>query len=125
MKREKFRLFDRVKVINEKSLGYGTSGKIINFDGTIVTVLFNDNKIGLYSTNSLEFSNTEDLFDYSKMLYIARDKEGSLTIFDSEPQKKTFTWETNSLNNFSVVTDTTIFKEVKWSDSKPRKLILI
>lgn len=62
-------------------------------------------------------------------MYIARDKDGTLAIYDTEPIKydNLGAWGNINQNIRYIVLDDSeynLFPEIKWSDKKPRELIL-
>ena len=56
-------------------------------------------------------------------MWIARDYNGTLWIFDEKPFKTTNMWECFS-GNCQVLNDDDWFPEVSWEDEEPRELIL-
>lgn len=57
-------------------------------------------------------------------MWIARNSNGTLWIFDEKPFKTTDTWECFISGNCQVLNDDDWFPEVKWEDEEPRELIL-
>lgn len=56
-------------------------------------------------------------------LYIARDKNGALYLYEEKPYKPTQDyWTASSLNYFSI--DDNLFPEVKWEDEETTKVKL-
>lgn len=61
----------------------------------------------------------------SKRLWITRDKDGSLFMFDKKPHKdKRGSWILDEQPYCSVILPRTWFNSVKWEDEEPRRLSL-
>ena len=58
------------------------------------------------------------------MYYIARDKDGRLYLYTSNPQKDQFSgeWELRDNKGRSFLINDRLFPEVKWEDEKPKKV---
>lgn len=58
-------------------------------------------------------------------MWIARDKDDSLWLYDTKPTKGIYAWEIPESGNACEIGDYLDgFGEVKWSDEEPRELIL-
>lgn len=59
-------------------------------------------------------------------MWIARDKNGSLTLFNKKPEKikEIGEWTVFGFNVKYWELDEDLFPEVKWEDDEPRKLVL-
>lgn len=56
-------------------------------------------------------------------MWIARNRNGELGIFEEKPIKTSFVWVSDN-GVWDILSDDSLFQEVKWSDSEPRELIL-
>ena len=54
-------------------------------------------------------------------MWIARDADGSLWLFEEKPYKDKYVWYNDS-TNYRI--NERLFPEVKWSDKEPRELVL-
>lgn len=59
-------------------------------------------------------------------MWIARDEDGIICIYDTKPVKDEHVWVIpNSTGGYSVIdSELDWFPEVKWEDEEPRELIL-
>ena len=59
-------------------------------------------------------------------MWIARDEDGLVYIYDTKPAKDKHGWVIpNSTGGYSVIdSELDGFKEVQWSDEEPRELVL-
>ena len=64
------------------------------------------------------------LLKKNKVMWIARDKYGSLFIFDKKPKKLENSWWVMDGTFHCSEIDGNMFSEVKWEDEEPRELIL-
>lgn len=55
-------------------------------------------------------------------MWIARDKDGSLWLFEEKPYKDKCVWHNDSTDHRRI--NEKLFPEVKWKDEEPRELIL-
>ena len=55
-------------------------------------------------------------------MYVARDKDGDLWLYEKKPLKQPEHWVCVS-GDFQIL-DLNLFPEVKWSDKEPRELVL-
>lgn len=55
-------------------------------------------------------------------MYVARDKDGTLWVYEKKPLKQPEHWK--CVNGYCQILDINLFPEVKWSDSEPRKLVV-
>lgn len=54
-------------------------------------------------------------------MWIARDEDGSLWIFEEKPYKDKHVWYNDS-TNYRI--NERLFPKVKWEDEEPRELVL-
>ena len=59
-------------------------------------------------------------------MYVARDKDGLVYIYDTKPVKDKYKWVIpNSTGGYSVIdSELEGFEEIKWEDEEPRELVL-
>lgn len=58
-------------------------------------------------------------------MWIARDKNGLVWIFDTKPVKDRHEWILpNGTGHYSAIDELDSFEGVKWEDEEPRELIL-
>lgn len=57
-------------------------------------------------------------------MWVARDKDGSLFIFNKKPYKLESSWGLINDPFYCVEIDNNIFPEVKWEDKEPKELVL-
>lgn len=55
-------------------------------------------------------------------MWIARDKDGDLWLYEKKPLKQSEYWE--YVGGDCRILDINLFPEVKWSDPEPRELVL-
>lgn len=55
-------------------------------------------------------------------MYVARDKDGHLWLYEKKPLKQLTYWI--SEDGDSQILDINLFPEVKWEDKEPRELVL-
>lgn len=55
-------------------------------------------------------------------MWIARDKDGDLWLYEKKPLKQPEYWE--YVSGDCQILDINLFPEVKWSDPEPRELVL-
>lgn len=56
-------------------------------------------------------------------LYVARDKDGSLYLYDGEPAKRINMWDGDL--GMLMVLEPDLLPEVKWEDSEPTEVELV
>jgi len=56
-------------------------------------------------------------------LWIARDKDDTLTIFEKKPTKNMGSWTSKGGSNHEMFINEDLFKEIKWEDAEPKKLL--
>ena len=56
-------------------------------------------------------------------MYIARNRDGELSIFEEKPVKTAYVWVSDK-GAWDILSDDSMFPEVKWEDDEPRKLVL-
>lgn len=54
-------------------------------------------------------------------MWIARDKDESLWLFEEKPYKGRYVWYNGSTN---YRTNEKLFPEIRWEDEEPRELVL-
>ena len=54
--------------------------------------------------------------------WVARDKDGSLYMYNSKPQKRRDSW--NAAGDCFMKLDDSLFHEVQWSDGEPKEIRL-
>lgn len=57
-----------------------------------------------------------------KVMYVARDENGALFMFDNRPEKRSAKWLPSEGALFSI--DDTLFPSVQWSDPEPTKVLI-
>ena len=57
-------------------------------------------------------------------MWIARDKDGTLWLYENKPDRKDELEWIISDTGFIVMLSESLFPEVQWSDNEPRELIL-
>lgn len=59
-------------------------------------------------------------------MYIARDKNGSLFIFEEKPYKSVIEWVNSNMNDCEIMEiSASLFPEVKWEDEEPTEIKLV
>ena len=58
------------------------------------------------------------------VMWIARDKDGTLWLYENKPDRKDELEWIISDTGFIVMLSESLFPEVQWSDNEPRELIL-
>lgn len=56
-------------------------------------------------------------------MYIARNRDGELSIFEENPVKTAYVWVSDK-GAWDILSDDSKFPEVRWEDDEPRKLVL-
>lgn len=56
-------------------------------------------------------------------MYIARNRDGELSIFEGKPVKTAYVWVSDK-DAWDILSDDSKFPEVRWEDDEPRKLVL-
>ena len=56
-------------------------------------------------------------------MYIARNRDGELSIFEEKPVKTAYVWVSDK-GAWDILSDDSKFPEVRWEDDEPRKLVL-
>lgn len=56
-------------------------------------------------------------------MYIARNRDGELSIFEEKPVKTAYVWVSDK-SAWDILSDDSKFPEVRWEDDEPRKLVL-
>lgn len=56
-------------------------------------------------------------------MYIARNRNGELSIFEEKPVKTSYVWVSDK-GAWDILSNDSNFQEVKWEDEEPRELIL-
>lgn len=56
-------------------------------------------------------------------MYIARNRDGELSIFEEKPVKTAYVWVSDK-DAWDILSDDSKFPEVRWEDDEPRKLVL-
>lgn len=58
-------------------------------------------------------------------MWIARDENGCLWVYKNKPVKKKHNWDSDDIHEKSPFScDMKEFRDIKWSDKKPKRLIL-
>lgn len=71
----------------------------------------------------LEYGILEHLLKYTEYVYMTREKDGALFVYDDKPCKTKYYWsssDTSDARNFEYFND--LFQFVKWSDEKPTSI---
>lgn len=58
------------------------------------------------------------------ILWIARDKDGTLTIFEKKPKKNLGSWTSSGGTNHEMFVDENQFQELTWEDNEPRAFVV-
>lgn len=67
--------------------------------------------------SEFEYNIFKYIADETRYMYIARDKKGSLYLYDAEPRKGDFWWSGNGATQFIVFNK--LFQFIKWEDTEP------
>jgi len=54
-----------------------------------------------------------------RWVYIARDEDGNLFVYDGKPKKSKYQWDYDDCNFRDAILFNHLFNDVKWTDSKP------
>lgn len=67
--------------------------------------------------SEFEYNILKYLADETRYMYIARDKKGSLYLYDAEPIKGDLWWSGNGATQFIAFNK--VFQFIKWEDTEP------
>lgn len=67
--------------------------------------------------SEFEYNILKYLADETRYMYVARDKKGSLYLYDAEPIKGDLWWSGNGATQF--ITFNKLFQFIKWEDTEP------
>ena len=56
-------------------------------------------------------------------MWIARDEDGELWLFEQKPYRRVHFWTSNN-GDCQLLMNSDCFPEIKWSDEEPRELVL-
>lgn len=56
-------------------------------------------------------------------MYIARNRNGELSIFEEKPVKTSYVWVSDK-GAWDILSNDSNFQEVKWEDEEPKELVL-